>query len=217
MLHLKALACVSLRTAMDGLRFGLAFLVFSFVCGSLFYWISIHGLVRFWRRFRPRFVIVLHVLAIVLCGIVVWFSRNHLFERVLFRHWLATTTGLLFLALSVWIDSQARKHLDWRTLAGMPELRTTTTEGRLLKEGIYSQVRHPRYLAFFFLVAGTALFSGYFVVYVLLLSILPVGYLIVRLEEKELTERFGEAYLEYARNVPRFIPRLFWRSKLTSF
>jgi len=36
---------------------------------------------------------------------------------------------------------------------------------------------------------------------------LPLIYFIVRLEERELRERFGTAYEEYCRQVPRFVPK----------
>ena len=39
--------------------------------------------------------------------------------------------------------------------------------------------------------------------------LVPVGYLMIVLEERELIDRFGEEYRKYQREVPRFLPR--WR------
>jgi protein-S-isoprenylcysteine O-methyltransferase Ste14 len=57
-------------------------------------------------------------------------------------------------------------------------------------------------------LSGTALFVNYLAVYVLVLATVPVLYLTVRLEERELVERFGEAYERYMAEVPRFLPRV---------
>jgi len=40
------------------------------------------------------------------------------------------------------------------------------------------------------------------------MSALAPGYLLLVLEERELLDRFGDAYREYQRDVPRLIPRL---------
>ncbi len=56
-------------------------------------------------------------------------------------------------------------------------------------------------------VVSTALFSNYLALYLMV----PVGaaglWLIVRLEERELVERFGDEYEMYRDRVPMFLPR----------
>ena len=49
--------------------------------------------------------------------------------------------------------------------------------------------------------------ANYLAPYVVLLLWFPAVYLIVRLEEHELQERYGEEYVQYCREVPRFLPR----------
>jgi protein-S-isoprenylcysteine O-methyltransferase Ste14 len=90
----------------------------------------------------------------------------------------------------------------------------------LLTQGIYSRIRHPRYVETVLWVLGYALFTNYLALYLTFLFLLLIIHVIVLLEEKELKERFGPAYEEYCRRVPRYIPKdLFGRSQrsLTRF
>jgi protein-S-isoprenylcysteine O-methyltransferase Ste14 len=59
---------------------------------------------------------------------------------------------------------------------------------------------------------GSALIANYLVLYLVVALLLPGIYVIVRLEEKELRDRFGLAYDEYSRRVPRFLLRISRRS-----
>ena len=68
-------------------------------------------------------------------------------------------------------------------------------------------VRHPRYLSAGLGLIGHGLFCNNVGLYVLLLLLVPVGWLTVTLEERELVDRFGEAYRQYQREVPPLIPR----------
>lgn len=88
----------------------------------------------------------------------------------------------------------------WRTLyrAG----------GTLVTHGPYAVVRHPQYSALFLVIVG-ALIQWPTILTLLMAPILTAAY--VRLgwrEEREMEGRFGEAYREYRRRVPGFIPAL---------
>jgi len=79
--------------------------------------------------------------------------------------------------------------------------------GKLLTDGIFARIRHPRYVEILLAVLTYALFSNYLASYLMFLFGLPMIYLIVLLEERELRQRFGAEYEAYCRRVPRFIPR----------
>jgi protein-S-isoprenylcysteine O-methyltransferase Ste14 len=79
----------------------------------------------------------------------------------------------------------------------------------LLTEGPYRYCRNPMTLGTVLAYLGVAVAVGTMTGTVLVLG--PAALLVVylkRLEEGELAERFGEAYLAYRRDVPFMIPRL---------
>ena len=79
----------------------------------------------------------------------------------------------------------------------------------LARTGPYAHVRHPLYLGSALIGSGLALASGRWPVAVGVLVILAVLLgTASRAEEKRLREHFGDAYVEYSREVPAFIPRL---------
>jgi protein-S-isoprenylcysteine O-methyltransferase Ste14 len=80
---------------------------------------------------------------------------------------------------------------------------------RLVVQGVYRHVRNPMIAGVFFVLLGEAILAAslplfiYFVVFVIGNAVyIPVA------EEPGLVKRFGDDYLAYQRNVPRWIPRL---------
>ncbi|MGQ9649627.1 MAG: methyltransferase family protein [Phycisphaerae bacterium] len=85
----------------------------------------------------------------------------------------------------------------------------------LVTEGPYSLCRHPLYVGTLLLSLGAALsFENLIMLVTGILFIVPIHAVIARLEEQRLAELFGDRYAEYARRVPRFLPRFSaYRSK----
>jgi len=79
---------------------------------------------------------------------------------------------------------------------------------RLLTDGAFSRVRHPLYLAallfYVFLIAITLSLISLFV----FVGIFIFYNYIATYEEKFLEQKYGQDYLNYRKNVPRWIPRL---------
>ena len=94
------------------------------------------------------------------------------------------------------------------TLIGRPELNSKRHPGRLVTVGIYGRIRHPRYVEGALGILGCTLFANYLGLYVVFMICLPVLYFVVILEDRELAKRFGPAFVEYSRNVPRFFPKV---------
>ena len=79
--------------------------------------------------------------------------------------------------------------------------------GALLTRGIYSAVRHPRYVGGAVGTLGMALFANYLSAYAVCALYFPLITAVAAAEERELLARFGDDYHRYMKAVPRFIPR----------
>lgn len=153
------------------------------------------------------YLIVLPV--VVALGVLLFRVRGRLLGADLGMNWSLIVIGGVLYGVSTWIAFQHWKHLNIVTMIGVPELLPTEQrKGKLLKDGIYRVVRHPRYLSAGIAVIAVALFVDYVGVYLLILLLYPVGYVMLVLEERELLDRFGEEYRQYQREVPQFLPRL---------
>ncbi len=78
--------------------------------------------------------------------------------------------------------------------------------GRLFTEGPYELCRHPFYLFMILAQLSIPLVLGSAPGLVLATGLLPAWLLLVRIEERELLEYWGEAYQEYMRRTPALIP-----------
>lgn len=78
-------------------------------------------------------------------------------------------------------------------------------KGRIVKEGPYEHTRNPQYVGFILVYTGIILATYSFmalatgVLIILLFLVLPFS------EEPWLRQQYGEPYIEYCKNVPRFI------------
>lgn len=81
---------------------------------------------------------------------------------------------------------------------------------RLNISGVYAVVRHPIYSGTILLFMGMFLFIAKWGPLVALLITLVYLLIAIPLEERKLVLKHGETYLDYKRQVPAIIPRL-WR------
>lgn len=192
---------------MDKARYAVALMVLLTYPPALLLWLGIHPWARHWRRLgmTATYAILGLPMSALVYGLFV--LRKTLIGRDLGTSWLLVGLVVVCLAAAGWIARQRYKHLTFQILAGKPELSAAAYPGRLLTEGIYARMRHPRYVEVTLWVLGYALFANHLGTYMLLLISLPTLHLVAVLEEKELRQRFGDAYDAYARRVPRYLPR----------
>ena len=195
---------------MNAFRYWLAMLTLMFMPGAVLFWFLVHPFVRFWRRIGLRRAVAIHytLLAIFVAG--VFLLRNTLLAVDFGTNPALIAVAVPLLAASIVLRLKVSRHLRFRTLGGLPELAPESHPQPLLTEGIYSHVRHPRYLEVLLVMASLSLIANNLASYVNWIVAIPSVMVIVGIEERELRDRFGAEYEAYCARVPRFVPR--WRA-----
>ena len=192
---------------METVRYVLAVLTIVAFPPALLFWFIIHPFVGLWRRagLVVTYTVTLGILTAV--GATIYFSRDHLLATDFGTHPWLVATGVAMMIVATAADAYCKRVLRPGILVGAPELQKNMGHGRLLQEGAYAWVRHPRYLAGGLIALSTALLANYLATWVLAVVCVPVLYLVTLIEERELVDRFGEEYRAYQRRVPRLLPR----------
>jgi len=169
------------------------------------YWLLVHRNIDYWRARNTRLSRVGPVWfgLWVLAGAVTWPWRGVALYR---SRWLWIPAGALILA-GLFIYSRAKQSFTTDQVLGRSELEPHRHEQRLNRDGIRAHVRHPYYLGHLCELVGWTLGTGLVVLVVLNAFAIVTGTLMIRAEERELEERFGEAYREYQQQVPALLPR----------
>ena len=172
-----------------------------------FFWLIVHPAIRFWRRFGNRsFWVALPLWTF--SGTCLVLLRHRIFAERIGRNPLTTIAGVALIALAVWIGHHVHRRLGLQRLAGLPEMNPDRYPGGVVQTGIYARVRHPRYLEYMLTFAGLALLTGAVGIFLLAIITILLYLIVAPLEERELREHYGPEYEAYARDVPRFLPRL---------
>jgi protein-S-isoprenylcysteine O-methyltransferase Ste14 len=79
-------------------------------------------------------------------------------------------------------------------------------KNNLVTTGIYAQTRHPQYLGLLLITGGIDFLWPTFSTVVMWPILVFLYYRLAKEEEKEMEKKFGEAYGEYEKTVPRFVP-----------
>ena len=79
----------------------------------------------------------------------------------------------------------------------------------LVVSGLYKYVRNPMYVGVLLVIIGHFLWFGFWALLIYAMFVfLAFGSFVIFYEEPNLRQRFGKAYDEYLKRVPRWIPRL---------
>ncbi len=192
---------------MDAARYVTALILVVIFPAAMSMWLLIHPLAGFWRRRGPivTYLAVGAFATLIASGLFCW--RAVLLRVEFGFSWGLTAGAMICMAVAILLERQYRRHLSVATLLGLAEV-SEKRPSELITRGIYARIRHPRYVGILFEASAFALFANYLALYALVVATVPLLYLIVFLEERELRDRFGEEYECYMRRVPRFLPRL---------
>jgi protein-S-isoprenylcysteine O-methyltransferase Ste14 len=196
----------------DFVRYLLALLMLMALPCAILYWFLIHPFATFWRRVGGVWANMVCAICLLAVCAAIFVGRDALLNSDWDVQWLLVVAGVVLIATGMYFEFRCRVYLNLSTLLGAPEKSASQYPGKLLRRGIYSQVRHPRYIAAAFVCMGIALILNYPLLYLFSILFIVMLYPLILVEERELVQRFGEAYRDYARATPRLIPRWFQRS-----
>ena len=174
---------------------------------AILYWFIVHPFIGFWRRAGLWATYIFLTVFYIGSAAGLFLIRDTLLGRDLGTSLPLALVALPLFVTAILISRKRKKYLTFRHLAGVPEIAPEKHGTGLLREGIYSRIRHPRYVEFSLGLVAYALFANFEGLYWMTAATLVLLYIIVILEERELRERFGQEYVDYSARVPRFIPR----------
>jgi protein-S-isoprenylcysteine O-methyltransferase Ste14 len=192
---------------MDTFRHVLTLLMLMFMPGAVLFWFLVHPFIRFWRRLGLRLALAIYYTLMAAFVAGVFLLRKTLLAVDFGTNPVLIAVAVPMLAASIVLRRKISRHLRFSTLGGLPEMAPESHPQPLLTEGIYSRIRHPRYVEALLVMAALALIANNLASYVNWIIGIPGVLLIVRIEERELRDRFGAEYEAYCARVPRFVPR----------
>ena len=196
---------------MDSFRFILGLLLVISLPPGVFMWFAVHPFAGFWRR-RGVVMSMIAIAAFFIVSIAGLYAvRTQIMGRDLGTNAVLVGLGLVLIVTGFSILRHRKKHLTSSILAGIPEIQADEDkQGKLLDQGIYARIRHPRYVEITFLTFGYACIANFVGPWIVAIANIPMIHMVVLLEERELRGRFGNAYADYAERVPRYVPKT-WR------
>ena len=134
------------------------------------------------------------------------------FEHYLYIHNIVTISiallyfGIIFLVIGLIIFILAVRLF---ILIGNGTIMPWDPTKKLIVVSLYRYVRNPMILSLIIIQSGEALlFASYGIAILLVLNYVINTIYFINSEEPGLEKKFGQEYIEYKKNVPRWIPRL---------
>jgi protein-S-isoprenylcysteine O-methyltransferase Ste14 len=152
------------------------------------------------KHFRD--ILILPFTVTVVVPYLIYNPLEHLLPEILIVKIAGVLIALSGFSLFVYTISLFRK-------IGKGTLAPWTPTQKLVVDGPYQYCRNPMITGVFSILIGESLIlqSASILIWSGIFFLINTAYFLLK-EEPDLYKRFGEDYLEYKRNVPRWIPRL---------
>jgi protein-S-isoprenylcysteine O-methyltransferase Ste14 len=171
------------------------------------FWFVVHPFVARWRASGRRayaFIVPVWGGFIVIAFLAMWpFRAAHFYTN-----WFDWAPAAIFFLVGFSIYRAAFRRFDRAQVSGLAELEPHRHRQQLVTSGIRARVRHPIYLGHLCEIVGWCIGTGLVALYALAAFAVITGAVMIRMEDRELEARFGEAYRSYRRRVPAVIPLL---------
>jgi protein-S-isoprenylcysteine O-methyltransferase Ste14 len=156
---------------------------------------------------RAIIILPVNVLIVIPC-LLLWLTKNYNFACGIEYPW---SLVIYFIGLMLAIPSLFVMFLTVRLFATKGEGTPAPWDPpkKFVVLGPYRYVRNPMLIGVLVFLLSEVLVFGSFSLFMLFVCFLAANMVYFPfVEEKGLEKRFGDPYLEYKRNVPRWIPRL---------
>jgi protein-S-isoprenylcysteine O-methyltransferase Ste14 len=184
-----------------------ALAVCSVYCTIPLFWLVVHPFIERWRRHGRRAyarILPIWALFIAVALVLLWpFRQEHFY-----RNWFAWIPGLSLFWIGFSIYAAAFRCFERSQVSGLAELEPEEHRQVLVTSGIRAWVRHPIYLGHLCEILGWCVGTGLSALFALAAIAIATGAVMIRIEDRELEARFGDAYRAYRKAVPAVMPRL---------
>ena len=136
-----------------------------------------------------------HIMYVILyCSLIIvcfFYSQAYL-KPFLYLGWIVLVLGIIFV---IWASLSRRK--------GRILVEKSIGKENLVESGPYAFVRHPEFLGHILIVSGLVLISQHWISLLISVMLIILLHIAMLDEEKKNIEKFGNAYRDYMKRVPR--------------
>jgi protein-S-isoprenylcysteine O-methyltransferase Ste14 len=170
------------------------------------FWLMIHPRVEYWRA-RPRSPYRVLLLLWIAMWLLLAAITAHWRDLTLYHRWWCWIPAATLFCAGLLLYKLSHCKFTLAQLGGLPEILPGHRQQRLVITGIRARVRHPVYLGHLCEMLAWSVGTGLATCWALTAFAMVTGAAMIKMEDKELENRFGEEYRRYRLRVPALLPK----------